>query len=93
MNAIKQLFLKQCEKLIEKIMNDQPTAYSTFNFACRSLACGYKWSRFTLDKCHEKIMGRVSHYCDAYRFQKKLDKRRKTLGNNLILYVYLFMIF
>jgi len=92
MNAIKQLIFNQCEKLIEKIIDDQPTTYSTFNLACKSLACGYRWSKYTIDKCHEKIMGTVSHYCDAYSFQKKLEKRRKTLGNNLKLYFYKFFI-
>ncbi len=81
MNQIKQLIINQCEKLIEKLLEDQSAAYSTVSFACKSIACGYRWSKDTIHQCQEKLFGRVSNYCDAYRSQMKLGKRRKTLGN------------
>jgi hypothetical protein len=87
METIKKLILNQCEKLVRKIIEDQSTAYSPFNFACKSLACAYRWSKYSIHKCHKKF-GRVSNYCNANRSQKTIDKRRKTLGNlNIIVFV------
>lgn len=82
MNSIKQIFFNQCEKLVHQIFTDQ-SVFSTINYACNAIACGYHLSKKCINKCCEKINGTkqsVSKFNEAYRLHKKLSKRNKPLG-------------
>ncbi len=89
MNTIKKIITEQCEKVIKEIIEDNSTAsaaYTTLNYACRTVSCCYNWSKNTIYKCHAKVFGLKNAVSkQAYRYYKKESNRKATMGNQNII--------